>query len=324
MHRITHIDTNKGILTLGMLVAHAFIFLGNNNLYTHYYNLTAGLISFSGFLFCFGYSSYIAYLSKENLPKRAMLYNAFKLLLAFYISGCAYTYIILKSTEPGVFWNIMLLNTIPGFSEFLIAFALIMVLSALFGKQLNAIIANEQWLSIAIAVCLSFTVIKFSTKTVQLGLLLGKTTCPTYPVVQYFPLFLMGGYFARQRILVSNYFSYYTLIFLTVFFLCCFLNKVPTRSPPSALWILCSFAGVYLYYSLAIYVDKVIILNTFLSNIGKNVLFWLLSSNVFIFFLTLKLNRNTCSVEKTLLICLILTFVIYYLSTIIQGKSKSA
>ena len=68
--RVKYIDLLKAILVLNMILAHTFqLILGmsiepinSTNRIMIYINLT----TFSGFLFCFGYSSYIAYLSKDK------------------------------------------------------------------------------------------------------------------------------------------------------------------------------------------------------------------------------------------------------------------
>lgn len=321
MHRITHIDTTKGILTLGMLACHIFIFFCNNTIYTHVFNLVTGLVSFSGFLFCFGYAAFLAYFSKTTLPKTKMYSNAFKLLLAFYISGAAHTYIVDNIYTADALIDIFLLNSLPGFSEFLASFAALMFFVALFSDLIKKIIAHQTYFYLCIALCLSVTLFKFSTNTVQLSILIGDAKTPNFAIVQYFPLFILGMYFAKHKILLSRKLMLYTGIFLAIFTVNCYLHSLPRRSSPDTLWILSSFAATYAYYVLAIYLDKIAYLNTFLRNIGRNVLFWLLSSNLFIFLLSLKIKTNILSINESLLAVMVIGSIIYFLSTIIHQNT---
>ena len=104
--REKYIDLLKAILTLNMILTHTFqLILGTdirpiniNNRIIIYINLT----TFSGFLFCFGYSSYIAYICKDKKEVRLKLIrNIIKLLFAFYISGISYY--IIGATRVNIF-----------------------------------------------------------------------------------------------------------------------------------------------------------------------------------------------------------------------------
>ena len=321
MYRITHIDTTKGILTLGMLACHIFIFFCNNTIYTHIFNLVTGLVSFSGFLFCFGYAAFLAYFSKPTLPKTKMYANAFKLLMAFYISGAAHTYIVADTYNAKAFIDILLLNSLPGFSEFLASFAALMFFVALCGELIKKIMAQPHYFYLCIALCLSVTLFKFSTNTVQLSILIGDAKTPNFAIIQYFPLFILGMYFAKHKILLSRKLTLYSVLMLAIFSVNCYLHTLPRRSSPDTLWILSSFAATYAYYVLAIYLDKIAYLNTLLRNIGRNVLFWLLSSNLFIFLLSLKIKNNILTINESLATIMVIGSIIYYLSTIIQQHS---
>jgi fucose 4-O-acetylase-like acetyltransferase len=78
------IDIFKGILIILMILAHVIQFFGSNSTVLSWLSVYVNLTTFSGFYFAFGYSSEIAYFSKEysNVKKR-MLITALKLLLAF-------------------------------------------------------------------------------------------------------------------------------------------------------------------------------------------------------------------------------------------------
>ena len=126
------IDLMKGILVFLMIVVHILELF---NILLDYNDFVKGIIfyieltSFSGFLFCNGYVSYNAYISKNEDKKvfrKKMLKNFLKMLLVFYISGIFSS--ILVSDDVFTFKKvirIIFLREIPIYSEYLLSFAFI-------------------------------------------------------------------------------------------------------------------------------------------------------------------------------------------------------
>ena len=87
--RKREIDIQKGILTIGMILCHCIQFFGKEEygLQKILVNLI-NLSTFSGFMFCFGYTNQVAYYEKSwKSSSVKMLRNVFRILIAFYISG---------------------------------------------------------------------------------------------------------------------------------------------------------------------------------------------------------------------------------------------
>lgn len=87
------IDMFKGLLVLGMVYCHTLQFFSDMQLYPNGQPFVdiINLITFSGFVFSFGYVSQLAYYSKpfrHAAPR--MLVAAVKTLAAFYVSGMAF------------------------------------------------------------------------------------------------------------------------------------------------------------------------------------------------------------------------------------------
>ncbi len=81
--REINIDIMKYFLILGMILSHSFTILGHeSNIIVNYCNL----VSFSGFLFVFGYNVYNAYINKKGNIKKQLI-SIFRILLVFWISG---------------------------------------------------------------------------------------------------------------------------------------------------------------------------------------------------------------------------------------------
>ena len=91
--RNREIDICKGILTVTMILGHCIQFFGFEEqgvqkILVNVINLT----TFSGFLFCFGFVSNLAYYENRSFKTSAvkLAKNALRLLVAFYVSGIAY------------------------------------------------------------------------------------------------------------------------------------------------------------------------------------------------------------------------------------------
>src|SRR5437868_1945961 len=91
--RVAAIDYMKSFLIIGMILGHTIQFLntGSNSMVNSLLTRFSGyinLVTFPGFLFCFGYACYVAYLQKENKEVRLKIFKtAIKILLAYYISA---------------------------------------------------------------------------------------------------------------------------------------------------------------------------------------------------------------------------------------------
>jgi hypothetical protein len=323
--RITYLDTTKGIFVLVMVLVHVITFFAVDHTIMTLFSTFASLACFSGFLFCFGYASYLAYLRKENIPKQRMIKNSFKILVAFYISGISYRLFVNDSFNFYEILNIVLLFDIPGYSEFLLSFFLVILFSVIFSGYIREAILNKWLFLFSISLCLAFTFIDYSLVNIpQVGLIIGTTQYPAFPVIQYFPLFLLGAFFAHRQVTFSWMYTALAGFAIIEFITIALIQAgVPSRFPPSASWILGSFGLVYFYYIFSILIDKIPCVAESLRNIGSNVLYWLLTSNILIFSLTLRIDRNSLTPEKTLIIYAILVFVIYYLSTIITKPRKA-
>jgi len=156
--RSSLIDIKKGILVLGMLLAHCIqFFYSGSNLLLKCISEYANLVTFSGFFFCFGYVSWLAYFKKENLPVEKMLKTAFKCYVAFVLSGVVFKLFVEREGFSYVLVeSIILLQDIPGYSEFLISFSVITLLSLFLSNQIEIMTRNFRW------VLVSFSILIFS------------------------------------------------------------------------------------------------------------------------------------------------------------------
>lgn len=66
MERDRSIDFMKTLLVIGMIIGHCIQLIGKTSIKTTNISNLINLITFSGFIFCFGYSVSISYLNKNK------------------------------------------------------------------------------------------------------------------------------------------------------------------------------------------------------------------------------------------------------------------
>lgn len=97
--RNLELDLFKLLLVVGMIAAHVFQLLHNgksNGSMIWMFSTYINAITFSGFLLAFGCATQLAYLrkTKDKILRGKLMRNGIRLLIAFYISGLAYTFFV--------------------------------------------------------------------------------------------------------------------------------------------------------------------------------------------------------------------------------------
>jgi len=278
----------KALLVVGMVLSHAFALLGTGRsvplvLASTYVNL----ITFPGFVFAFGYVYDRAYLTRQ-VSRQRVLRSAFKLLLAFWLSGMLFRTLV--SAEPFSLRGalaILVLDDVPGYSEFLASFFALALAFGCWPAGFDLLLRRPATLALAVAACLACTFIPYERIGAnQLGVLIGTTRTPCFPVIQYLPWFLGGLAFSRYRIglrwpvLVGSACCTGAFAAFSVA-----TRSLPLRFPPSLLWVIGPALFIYLYYLVSRKLAERYYLRT-LDNAGENTLYYLVASNAILFALT--------------------------------------
>lgn len=328
--RNREIDIMKGLLTLAMILCHCIQFFGNET--KGLQKLLADLINlttFSGFLFCFGYVSELAYYRK-NFGSAAWKAgkNIVRMLIAFYISGLSYiAFAERKSFLIDRVTDVLLLHVYPGWSEFLASFAAVLLIGILLYPIFRRM--NGKMFLVVLAVSLvSCRLIPYDKiQNSWLALFVGSTHYTTFPVLQYGVFFAAGVWFSRAKI-SWNKETMLGALLLGIPFVVHYMKNdwLPGRFPPSELFILGGILGVYLYRMLSIGlkvlaekcapVDHLI---AAIENVGMNSMFYLLLSNVLIFALSGSKFAYP-SADFAYIFYLIVLFIIYYLRRLIRVR----
>ncbi|AZN38610.1 acyltransferase family protein [Paenibacillus albus] len=284
------IDLFKGLLVLGMVYCHTLQFFSDQQVYPNGQRVidVINLITFSGFVFSFGYVSQLAYYTKtfrQAAPR--MLVAAVKTLGAFYVSGLAYRlFIDGKLLSWATVRPILLLEDMPGWSEFLWSFTYLMIVGLILFVPLKAL-AGRRWLGFAAAGLLLLTTwLPYgSIHAMKLGPLIGTRDFASFPVLQYFPYYLIGILFARYRIgwdwrvLVGAAAASGAFLWRLI----SHDGALPERFPPSVWWIVGPALLLYGYYLLGKLLERYPAPFVVFETMGRNVLWYLVMSNVIIF-----------------------------------------
>ena len=309
------IDRVKGLLTVGMVYAHTLAILGlpGADIFSGVVGLI-DLVAFSGFLFCFGYGCYLAYFRPAHpLPMRRIAATAIKPLVAFLLSGLAYRLFIQhQSLDSAVLFRMITLQEIAPFSEFLLAFSLVLALTALARQPISRVLARPKLLTTLIMLCLASTLIPFIANAIYVNLFIGLGNATVFPIIPYYPIFLLGMAAARYGIISDRRVLIACIVALGALFAEAAFGGQLRRFPPSAFWVSGSLAVAYGTVLLAHTRPFGGITGRLLANIGRNVLFYLLLSNIMLFALRsliLQPVANAACVPIAVLLLIMIAFL---------------
>lgn len=321
------IDIVKGILTLQMVFAHCIQFytdLEKNTVALHlseYINLT----TFSGFLFCFGYVSYLAYFRKERREvSRRLLGNAGKMLVSYYVSCFCYVIFVEKlPLRADVVWELLALKRLAGWSEFLFSFALVMAMELILFPLFTE---KKKWaLPVMAVAAVLFCFLPYREVGSIVGSLIGGCGGTFFPVIPYGVYLIAGVWIARERIGFRK--SIFVVAFMgTVWHIIDYIwisGTQPSRFPLSFSYLAGAAFFLYLYYLLAVMLEEKtdLLFVRYLTNVGKNSLFYLLVSNLIIFSV-----KASVFYKKSMLysagLFLVIIMVIGYLKQIVRGDGR--
>lgn len=316
--RDASLDLLKGGLVIGMVLDHVIKLLGRSDAHLlSYLTRFIDLVTFPSFLFVFGYTTQLAYFSK-GLPVRKILLSCWNILLAFYVSGFGYEILVgtsrLSRSEA---INILILRNVPAYSEFLVAFALTILVAAILFKPIELLTRSPVPFLVTVFFLWATTFIPYQEVTIpQLGLLIGSERFHAFPVLQYFPLFFMGIYCCQHKPpmgwLVAALVGVLGFVAYTVI-----VGDVK-RFPPSLPWIIGSMACALIAFFVAQWGSTVAPLRKLLAPLGVNSLFYLVGSNLLIFALTGSAMGRGLGLASCVVATLLIVSTLFFLTTLVR------
>lgn len=272
--RIQSIDQLRGIAVLIMILSHSITFFAGTQIsYLHNSKLILNTFAFTTFLFVSGMSSYIS-IKNRPLTKTKLLYRTSLIYLGYLI-------ISITTVLPKLFKvdfietiqlliNILFLNYLPKFGEFLVAFIIFGVISFTFRRQLLYISKSLSRVVITSSVSFLLALFLYSIEVTYLPViykayLFGHNSLATFPPLFYLPVFLSGCYLASSITLnkiknlpanlIQLAYKALTLLLLVIGVTAVYgnfeLSLLNQRFPPSLIFIiLTSTTPIFVYWLL--------------------------------------------------------------------------
>ena len=277
------LDLMKGLLISGMVLSHV-----NNGLSLNIPWLAPrmGILQlsiFSGLFFTFGYGTYKAYLEKITIPRRRIVLNILKILVAYILSALAYGFFQEHALSLKYLLSIVRLDFLDIYTKFLLTYMIILILLLITPRLFITVTRKEAIFWPVMGGLLMTTFIDYTQiKTVFLSILIGSETIASFPVIQYLPLYLLGIYFAQRQIQFSWKFLAGAILAIGAY-LIARENGLDRRFPPSFFWIIGSMGAVYGCYLISQLLIQISFLAKPLMDIGRHALYWLVMSNLLIY-----------------------------------------
>lgn len=318
------IDLLKGLFVIGMVWGHMVDFWGKAQNITANIYFVLSIVTFSGFLFCFGYAMQLSY-TRGRLTLKQTLFNTTRILIAFYISAFAHELIIhAKAWTPQSLGDILILKSLPELSEFLPAFALTSLIGSLLMRPLNWIIASLPRLGLTLFLLLLTTLLPFAwVQSPQLCLLIGcdVNLLTSFPVLQYFIFFLLGMAVARREIRFSWSMAVAGIVGMGIFAYLHYQLGMARRFPPDLRWVLGGIAFIAVWYSAARLLEKIPKIRNLLAPIGKNTLFYYLFSNLLFFAGRKSFDTYPITFLNSIPLAIMLLAIVAFFITIVRPMS---
>lgn len=295
--RMIWLDLWKGILVFVMILAHCIQFFGDEHtLFQGAISQFSNITTFSAFFFVFGVTNAATSLrkpAKQSIPKLAKTF--WRYLFAYYVSAFAYAIFVEDSLYlPRTFHKLLELRVLMGYSEFLLAFA-VMELLILLLFPLWRLMKQREYLLIAILSLLSCLFPYRQNKEPLLGLFTGSEQFYSFPVLPYLIYYVLGlwyynyvqNYKMRQKWLLAIFGA---LVSMPAFYHIIKYQEIPERFPPGLVFILGAAFSLPLYLCLCKRLEQwggtsriLRYVTTPLQIMGENSLLFLILSNLVMF-----------------------------------------
>lgn len=291
--RNREIDWGKGLLIVFMVFCHVLQFFGrvSEDSVQYWIVFCVNAVAFSAFTFAYGRSIQLAYLEKPfKSVGFKMLRSALRAYIAFVISGAAYRVLVEgKDFSFPVVRQVAILKSFPGWSEFLISFALYGVLALILFLPLRKLLENKIAFWIVWGLSFSGVWVPYARiSNVRIAMLIGGTQYSFFPILQYLPYFLMGMYISKYGMRKKLLYVLGAAVLTGAALARTLLVGEPSRFPPSIWWILLAWlpiaaAHIALSALAGKAGERTIKALRPLAGMGANSLFYLLASNLVLF-----------------------------------------
>ena len=317
------IDFLRATAILFMTITHvnSLFYLGKSPILDIFTALGA-TVCFSVFLFASAYVTGIKIKNNSTIKIESTLKRILEIYIVYIILGILITFVIGSEITTKQITDIVLLRSIPEFTEFLIAFIVFTIFTQLFFKQLKYFLSKPILLILLGITVYVVGVVIYNLTTnntypdtvrILLEHTVGYGNLHRFPLTYYFPIFVFG-------LLLSKYSNIKTLLIITIISLFSLLILRITgisrwyRWPPSVAFLLYGF--VYIPLVILIYKKFTKFFSTkiltMFSNMGKYALEQLFLSTFLIFASLLFLNPSQSPITSILMNIIVISALLLH------------
>lgn len=184
--------------------------------------------------------------------------------------------------------KLLLALQLPGYSEFLLSFALLYVLVWALHGALRRVVAHGWAVALAAAAGLALTWFPYSRVHLPvLGALVGMQGASVFPLAQYAAYFLLGAWFSGRTTRFSAPVAMCAALGTAAFYVFYAVRgEYPARFPPTALWVAGGAAWVYAAWLVCMRTASWRAVRALrLAFAGRHSLWFLTASNIMLFVL---------------------------------------
>lgn len=319
--RDNSIDQFRGLAVVIMIASHSITYFSNSPTLSEF-KIFLNSLAFISFLFISGAASYYSLNSKHQSIDK-LIHRSLQIYLAFSLIGLI-GLVFSGSLGFRSSFNLLILNFLPKFAEFLPTFLLFGLISYSLTNHLKHI--YKSYLLTILVSCVSFLLGFYlyrlevpDSLSIYKGYFAGHHKLPVFPVLQYFPVFLLG--ISTTHTLkskpgqVNKYFKFLTGLLLTTLLIQALLsganfNLLSSRFPPTLGFILRGSVFVLWGYLAVKILDRK---NSLLEFWGKHSLEMLVIHVLLLF----GYKRFTGWQTDSILVQIVLFFILIFLCTLI-------
>jgi hypothetical protein len=321
------IDILRGSAVLLMLLTHTNGRLSNSSdqfieLITH----IGATVCFTIFIFCFGYIHGIK-LKNISINRSSQIKRGIELLTIYYLVAVAAEFLITYSLSPAKIASIILFQSFPEYTEFLIPFAILSFILPTFAniylfitKDLRNLLLFSGILFILATIFVQILP-NLSYFNGPISLLISHTTLHTFGILSYSFPYLLGIYFAKNE----DFQNYRKVLLITgiigliTFLLNLFGLSTWNRWPPSIYFILYGITTIFFIIYFAKFLLRIPLISEALLYLSRYSLNIFVFNVVVILALGVLITPNSLNTQFTYIAYPIIIFIIVLFNNLFQS-----
>ncbi|MDP4005916.1 hypothetical protein [Methylobacterium sp. NEAU K] len=328
LSRRVDLDLFKTFLVVGMVLAHTIQLLQEPiDIFAKCISNYVNLVSFSGFLFAFGWGTTLSFGTNKVRTAWDRLRGPAKILLAFYLTAIAHLVLI-----DGAGWSatrildVATLMYLPGHGEFLASLFAMSIVMIWLGKELSLVSGNPTCLIMVSGISVLCGCFHIESEDLPwVPILIGTKNAVSFPLAPYAIWVFLGSYYAPRKGPPSHL-EFFLAALATYTFVAVAMtdDHLASRFPPSTLWVAGPALFLLLYRAVSMEIVKRIKLSPIITLPGHHILVFLVASNFILFALHNIFGRFVQNIIESAALTAIIIAIISKLIELFYGSINSS